>query len=229
MAQGSNINNQKVSELLQEIFDFWTDISTDDDGDEVRSSASKKEAIKSRKILNNLSQMTISNEDQKSRYEDLERIITDYEETLTYEESPNGEADSLQTEIYNLWTNITYEDDTEYHSLASIEEVDLSWPIIKKIEKLDIDDEDIKAWLKLHMEISPEFEYNKKWFVTTKGGDMFFKDPVSDLPALSRKFTSEKRPQPPLGDILITEPVFDVVTNGIFPERKQKNIQHIIK
>lgn len=171
MAQGPNSNHQKVSELLQEIFDLWTDISNDDEGDEVKSPASKKEAIKSRKILNDLSQITISDEDQKSRYEDLDRIVTGYEETLAYGESPNGKADSLQTEIYNLWTNITYEDDNEYHSPASIEEVDLSWPIIKKIEKLDIDDEEIKARLKLHKEILESFteslgddnNYDKAW------------------------------------------------------------------
>lgn len=171
MAQGPNVNNQKVAELLQEIFDLWTEISTHDDGDEVRSPASKKEAIKSRKILNDLSQMTISDEEQKSRYDDLERIVSDYEETLAYEESPNGKADSLQTEIYNLWTDISFEDDNEYHSPANIEEVDLSWPLIKKIEQLDIDDEDIKARLKLHKEILESFtessnnddSYDKAW------------------------------------------------------------------
>ena len=145
-------------------------------GDEVRSPASKKEVIKSRKILNDLSQMTISDEDQKSRYEHMDRIVTGYEETLAYEESPNGKAESLQTEINSLWTDISYEDDTEYHSPASMEEVELSWQIIKKIEKLDIDDEDIKARLKLHKEILESFterkndegDYDKAWEILSE-------------------------------------------------------------
>lgn len=114
--------------------------------------------------------------------------------------SNHQKVSELLQEIFDLWTDIS------------------------------TDDEDIKARLKLHKEISPEFEYNKEWFVTTKGGDMFFKDTVGDLelPALSRKFTSEKRSLSPLGDILITEPVSDVVMHGIFPEQRQMNIQHII-
>ena len=168
MAQGQYSSDERVEELLQEIFDLWSSLSKNEEGEELRSPANKKETIKSRNILDELLQMNLSNKDQIRRYEELDRVITDYEETQSWADSPNGQAEKLQTQIYNLWTTVSHKDGDEYHSPASMEEVEKSWPLIEEIEKLKIDEKYIIDRLKLHREILEEFTESE---IRTKGYD----------------------------------------------------------
>ncbi len=68
-------NNKRAQEQLGKIFSLWSDISKDEDGDELRQPASEDEVRKSREILNKISQMDISNKELIQRYKELNEII----------------------------------------------------------------------------------------------------------------------------------------------------------
>ncbi|NOX90637.1 MAG: hypothetical protein GXO77_16665 [Calditrichaeota bacterium] len=153
MDNKESTNNERAYELLEEIFNLWSDISKDENGDELRQPASEDEVRKSREMLDEVLRLQITDETVKERYDQLNGIVTDYEETFAYQKSPNGQAENLVNEIFNLWSNVWEEDGTEYHSPANDEEIKQSWAIIKKIEKIDFDDEEIKERLQTCREV----------------------------------------------------------------------------
>lgn len=148
--KSTNNNNKRAHDLLEEIFNLWSDISKDENGDELKSPASEEEARKSREILNEISLLDITGETLIQRYDEIKEIIAEYEETFTYQKTANGQAEKLLDEIFNLWSIVSEEDDTEYHSPANDEEVKRSWALISKIEEIDFDDQEIKEQLQTY-------------------------------------------------------------------------------
>jgi hypothetical protein len=158
MEKKSTNNNKQAHDLLEEIFYLWSDISKDENGDEIRMPASEEEARKSRDILYEISQMDIADELVIQRYDQLNEIIVNYEETLTYLKSPNGQADKLLDKMFNLWSNVSKEDDIEYHRPANDEEIEQSWALISEIEEINFDNEEIKERLKEYREVLKSYE-----------------------------------------------------------------------
>jgi len=140
--------NERATERLQQVYNLWTNIFTDENGDEARTPGSEEEAVKSREILDEVGEWDIIDVDILEYYDLLDEVLEEYEDKIEYLESPNGRADELLDEIYGIWTRSTIEDDIDYHSPANEDEIARSWVLIKNIEELNIDDEAVKERLK---------------------------------------------------------------------------------
>ncbi len=158
MTEQSNYSYDDFYEMLKEVHESWTDISYDENDEKIHYPASKDELINSRNRLNEIWEYGFDDEALVNYYQSLVNVLDEYEETQAYSKTPNEQADNLQDQIFSLWTNISHEDDIEYRSPATIEEVENSWQLIKQIEKIDFDDENIKTRLQTQREILEEFK-----------------------------------------------------------------------
>lgn len=74
--------NQKADDLLQEIFNTWSQINTDDNGLEHRYPASRKEINKTKKLLKKLHALDVNDSNLNESIGNIEEIITTAESNL---------------------------------------------------------------------------------------------------------------------------------------------------
>lgn len=155
------MDDEKAALLLEEIFNLWTDIFEGEDGNERRLPASSEEAAKSRELLSKISTSEMSDENLVQRYKQIESIISDYEKKLIFQKTPNGQADKLLDDIFDIWSEKWYEDGAQYGNPANEDEVNQSWDIINQIEKIDFDDEAVKERLQSYQSVLDDFQESK--------------------------------------------------------------------
>ena len=166
--------NERASELLQQIFNLWTNIGKDKDGDESRRPALEEELITSRKILDEVSELKITDEDVLKYYNDIKEILDEYEEKLAYNKTDNGRAELLLDEIFKMWSIISEEDNIEYRNPADDKEVEQSWALIQEIEEIDFANDAIKERLQTYRQVLETMPTTKQ----------------EALPAMNRKNTN---------------------------------------
>jgi hypothetical protein len=162
MTQETNNINKRATERLQQVYELWTNVYKDENGDEVRTPDSEEEAVKSRKILDEVGEWDIIDVDILEYYDILDEVLEEYEDLLEFIDSPNGKADEMLDKIYNLWTRSTIEDDIDYHSPANEDEIERSWKLISEIENLKIDNEAVKERLESYRGVLEANESNEE-------------------------------------------------------------------
>lgn len=155
-----NNANDRAAELIQKVFNLWTIIDKNEEGSETRRPGSEQELIASRKILKQISELDITDEELLKFRDEYVDLLDEYEENLTYIKSPNGLAESFLQEIFMLWSNVSTEDDNEYHEPSNDDEVKRSWALIQKVEEIDFDDDTIKERLKTYRQVLETYATN---------------------------------------------------------------------
>jgi hypothetical protein len=75
----TNPSDQKAAELLDRVFLMWSDVSEDENGEQLRSPANKDEIRESKKILEECRIIGPSHPDLKQRLMEFQRVIADHE------------------------------------------------------------------------------------------------------------------------------------------------------
>lgn len=153
--------NDRAAKLIQKVFNLLTIIDKNENGTETRRPGSEQELIASRKILKQISELNVTDEELLKLRNEYVDLLDEYEEKLMYIKSPNGLAESLLQEIFMLWSNVSTEDDNEHHAPSNDDEVKRSWALIQKVEEIDFDEDTIKGRLKTYRKLLETYTENK--------------------------------------------------------------------
>ncbi len=142
MTSESNGNAQKISDYLDRIFNLWTDISHEGDK-EFHGPANIGEVEESWRLIKKIDKLGIVDEDQKQRLGELREILESFGENAKAASNYDLAWQKLN-EVYEAWTNISYDDEQEFRSPDSRKEIKKSRHLIKEVKELDVDDNDIR-------------------------------------------------------------------------------------
>ncbi|MBN1970775.1 MAG: hypothetical protein JXR48_10585 [Candidatus Delongbacteria bacterium] len=139
-----NSYGEEISDLLNEIFNIWSDVEIDENGNELRGISSKSELERSKNILSLIDVNQIEDDDILKRYNELASIIKEWEKNYNeYSKTELGKINIKLDDIYESWTRLEKDSSGDSYNCPSNQQIfDISLKEIKELKKKKIDDED---------------------------------------------------------------------------------------
>ncbi len=145
MSENAKDQNSEAYELLENMNNMWSDVSTDDQGEESRTPASLDEVNASMAILEEFYSMNVTIKEYKDWADSLKDMLATYKEIFESEEPKDDEVAQLLEEVFMLWTEISYHDEAEYRSPKNWKEIRASRALLKKANMMTVEDDQLLA------------------------------------------------------------------------------------
>lgn len=167
-SQGHDSNNQKAYELLQEIFDSWSNRSFEDE-QEYRSPDNRKEIRISRALLSEVKLLDVEEQDVLDRIEELEGVVDTIDATI-----PNNRGKMVRSIVFSLMIIATLFFLVNFNTYKyPVFEYNKEWFVTEKggylVWKAFVNDEDMpdveqKLYLKKGTQLVPLAQIGNHWF-----------------------------------------------------------------